>query len=77
MALDPQEEIKRQLDAVVGESYEPPRNWSATIAKWLAFAALAVVAAVVVVEIIDVHMTKAQKEAAKKRPIPVFVVPAK
>jgi len=31
----------------------------------------------VVVGVLDVHVTKAQKDAAKKRPVPVFVVPQK
>jgi hypothetical protein len=75
--LDPQDEIRKQLDAVVGESYEPPRRWGATIAKWLLFAALATGAAVLVVGILDAHVMKAQKDAAKKRPVPVYVVPSK
>jgi hypothetical protein len=74
---DPKEEIKRQLDAVVGESYEPPRRWGATLVKWAVFAMLAIVAAVVVVGIIDTHVTKAQKDAASKRPIPIHIIPAK
>ena len=75
--LDPQEEIRKQLDAVVGDSYRPPRRWGATIARWLAAAFLAIAAAVLVVGILDVHVTKAQKDAAKKRPVPVYIVPAK
>ena len=74
---DPQEEIKKQLDAVVGESYEPPRRWKATLAKWLVFAVLAVAMAAVVVGILDTHVTKAQRDAAHKRPIPVHIIPAK
>ena len=75
--LDPKEEIRKQLDAVVGESYEPPRRWGATILKWMVFAALGIAAAAVVVGILDAHVMKAQKDAAKKRPVPVFIVPAK
>ena len=74
---DPQDEIRKQLDAVVGDSYEPPRRWGATIARWLLAAVLAIAAAAVVVGILDIHVTKAQKEAAKKRPVPVYIVPAK
>ena len=74
---DPEEEIKRQLDAVVGESYEPPRRWGATLAKWLVAAILAIAAAALVVGILDAHVMKAQKDAAKKRPVPVFIVPPK
>ena len=75
MPIDP--EVKKQLDAVIGESYEPPRRWGRTILKWSVVAALAIAASVVVVGILDIHATKAQKDAAKKRPVPVFVVPSK
>ena len=74
---DPQQEIKRQLDAVVGESYEPPRRWKATLAKWLVAAILAVATSALVVGILDTHVMKAQKDAAQKRPIPVHIIPAK
>ena len=74
---DPQEEIRKQLDAVVGESYEPPRRWRATLAKWLVAALLAIGAAAAVVGILDAHVMKAKKDAAKKRPVPVYIVPSK
>jgi len=75
--LDPQQEINKQLDAVVGESYDPPRRWAATLAKWLVFAVAGIAMAVAVVSILDVHATKAQKDAAQKRPIPIHIIPAK
>ena len=74
---DPQEEIKRQLDAVVGDSYAPPRRWAATLAKWLIFAVAGIAMAAAVVRILDVHVTKAQRDAAQKRPIPIHIIPAK
>jgi hypothetical protein len=73
----PEEEVRKQLDAVVGESYRPPRDWRATIAKWLAAALLAVVASVVVVSILHKHTADAQRAAAHKRPVPVHIIPAK
>ena len=75
--LDPKDEIRKQLDAVVGESYDPPRRWAATLGKWLLFAVAGIAMAVAVVTILDVHVTKAQKDAAHKRPIPVHIIPAK
>lgn len=75
--MRPEEEVKKQLDAVVGESYDPPRNWRATLAKWLAAAVLAVLAAVVVMSILHTHTSQAQKAAAQKRPVPVYLIPAK
>ena len=74
---DPQEEIRKQLDAVVGESYDPPRRWAATLAKWAIFAVAGIAMAVAVVSMLDVHVTKAQKDAAQKRPIPIHIIPAK
>jgi hypothetical protein len=74
---DPQEEIKRQLDVVVGDSYDPPRRWAATLAKWAVFAVAGIAMAVAVVSILDVHVAKAQRDAAHKRPIPIHIVPAK
>jgi hypothetical protein len=75
--LDPQQEIRKQLDAVVGESYEPPRRWRPLLAKWLVAAVLAVGMAALVVGVLDRHVMKAQKDAAQKRPIPIHIVPAK
>jgi hypothetical protein len=74
---DPQHEIRKQLDTVVGESYEPPRRWKATLGKWLVAAVLAVGMAALVVGILDTHVMKAQKDAAQKRPIPIHLIPAK
>ena len=75
MPIDP--EVKKQLDAVVGESFEPPRRWGASFAKWAIVAVLAVGAAIVVVSILHTHVVKAQKAAAAKRPVPVQIIPAK
>ena len=74
---DSKDEINRQLDTVVGDSYDPPRRWKATILKWLAFAALAVAASVLIVGILDTHVMKAQRNAAEKRPVPVHLIPPK
>jgi len=75
MPVDP--EVRKQLDAVVGESYTPPRRWGATLAKWAIVAVLAVGAAIVVVSILHTHVVKAQKAAEAKRPVPVHIIPAK
>lgn len=75
MPIDPR--VKKQLDDVIGESYVPPRRWGTTILKWLVVAALAIATSVVVVGILDIHVTKAQKDAAGKRPVPVHLIPAK
>ena len=75
------DEVKKQLDAVVGESYEPPRRWSATLVKWLAFAVLAVAMSALIMGILDKHVGDAKSHAAGQAPpapkkaVPVFVVP--
>ena len=75
MPIDP--EVRKQLDAVVGESYTPQRRWRASFAKWAIMAVLAVGAAIVVVSILHTHVVKAQKAAEAKRPVPVHIIPAK
>jgi hypothetical protein len=75
--MRPEDEVRKQLDSVVGDSYDPPRDWRATLLKWLAAAALAVVASVVIVSILDAHITQAQKAPVPSRPVPVQIIPAK
>ena len=71
------DEVAKQLDAVVGDSYHPPRRWGATLAKWVIAAILAIGAAVAVVAIIHTHLVQAQKAPAPPRPVPVQIIPAK
>ncbi len=75
MPIDPQ--VKKQLDAVVGDSYAPPRRWGPTLAKWAIVAVLAVGAAIAVVSVLHTHAVKAQKAAEAKKPVPVHIIPAK
>lgn len=75
MKVDP--EVRKQLDAVVGESYDPPRRWRATALKWLAAAALAVATSAAIVAILHTHVMQAQTSPPPKRPVPVTIVPAR
>ena len=75
--MRPDDEVKRQLDAVVGESYTPPRRWKATAAKWIAAAILAVAASAAIVAILHTHVMQAQTAPPAKRPVPVQIIPAK
>jgi hypothetical protein len=78
------DEVKKQLDAVVGESYAPPRRWRATLGKWLAGAALAVATSALIMGILDKHVGGAKSHAveqaaskpASKKAIPITVIPA-
>ena len=78
--MRPKDKIQQELDAVVGKSYDPPRRWGATIAKWVLAAVLGIGASAVIIWILDVHLRKAKTEAAEaaaKRPVPVRIIPEK
>jgi hypothetical protein len=71
------EDVKRKLDAVVGDHYDPPRDLRATLLKWLGAAVLAIAAAGLVMGILDKYLTKAQTAPAPPRPVTVQIIPAK
>jgi hypothetical protein len=75
--MDVDEDVKRQLDAVVGDHYDPPRNLRATLLKWLGAAVLGVGMASLVMGTLDKYLTKAQTAPAPPRPVTVQIVPAK
>ena len=77
------EELERKLDEVVGERYDERGDaglvrWiRASLGKWAAALALAVVAAVVVFRVLDRHMIAAHRKAeeAPRRPVVIDIVP--
>ena len=77
------DEVKKQLDAVVGDTYEPPRRWKATIGKWILAAVLAVGTSALIIGILDKHVgdakshAAAQASSAPKKPVQVIIVPGK
>jgi hypothetical protein len=74
------DEVAKQLDAVVGDSYDPPRRWKATITKWLVAAVLGVGMSALIVGILHTHVMKAQTAPAPpapSKPVPVYTVPPK
>ena len=71
------DEVAKQLDAVVGDSYDPPRRWGVTLAKWAIAALLAIGAAAIVVATLHTHIVQAQKAPPPPRPVPVQIIPAK
>lgn len=72
-----EDDVKRQLDAVVGDEYKPPRRWSATLAKWLGAAILAVGAAAAIIALLHQQMTQMQTAPGPPRPVTIQIVPAK
>jgi hypothetical protein len=74
------EDVKRKLDAVVGDEYKPPRRWGATFGKWLGAAILAVGAAAAVMGILHQQLMQAQTAPAPPappKPVTIQIVPAK
>ena len=71
------DEVRKQLDAVVGERFDPPRTLRATLLKWLLAAILAVSAAAGVMAILHTHIMKAQTAPAPKKPVTIQIVPSK
>ena len=69
--------VKKQLDAVVGERFDPPRRRRETLLKWVLAALLAIGAAAVVMTILHTHLMQAQTAPAPKRPVPVQIVPTR
>ena len=72
-----EDEVRRQLDAVVGDHYDPPRRVGATLLKWAAAAVLAVVAAGTIAAILHTHLTNAEKAPPPNRPVTIQIVPAR
>lgn len=70
------DQVKRELDAVVGDRFAPPRKLRATLLKWALFAILGVAAAAVVMTILHTHLTQAQTAPGPKKPVNIRIVPA-
>ena len=75
--MDPEQEVKRQLDAVVGDSYDPPRRLRDIVGKWIAAAALGVAAAAIVILTLHTYMTRAETAPKPKKPVEVRILPAR
>jgi len=74
--MRPEDEVRKKLDEVVGESYEPPRDWRASIAKWLAAAVLAIAMSAAIISILHTHVMQAQTAPPPKKPVQVQIIPA-
>lgn len=71
------DEVRRQLDAVVGDRFDPPRKLGPVLLKWGAAALLAVAAAAVIVTILHTHLRQAQTAPAPPRPVPIQILPGR
>lgn len=70
------EDIARELDAVVGERFAPKTSWRARLAKWGLAALLAILAAATVFYVLHAHIMQAQTAPAPKKPVTIRIVPA-
>ena len=83
--MEPDEEIRRKLDEVVGDRYDERgrpgiARWLArSLPKWIAGVLLAAGAAAVVFEVLDRHIIAAhqRKPGGPPRPVTVEILPAK
>lgn len=71
--------VRRQLDAVVGESFDPPRRLRPTLVKWAGFAVLAIGTAAAIAVILDANLglREHNPHAAPKKPVTINIVPAR
>lgn len=70
-----EEAVKRQLDAVVGDEYRPPRRARELVFKWVGAAILAVATAAIVMGTLHRNMTEAETAPAPKKPVTVTILP--
>jgi len=69
------EAVKKQLDAVVGGEYCPPRRAREILFKWVGAAILAVATAALVMGTLHHNMTEAESAPAPKKPVTVTILP--
>ena len=81
--IDPQDELRRRLDEVVGKRYEPvpqrerARGAARTLVKWLAGSACALAAVATIVWVIESHRLPKEMPRRADKPVTVTIVPAK
>lgn len=76
--MDPEELVRRELNAVVGESFNPPRKVRATLLKWGAAAMLAVATSAAIVAILHANLHLREQDIhAPKKPVTINIVPAR
>lgn len=79
--MEPKFDVNRELDRVVGPYEERPgerfwRRYGRWLGRAIAFAALAVAAAALVLGVLDKHVTDARKAPPPKKPVDVRILPA-
>lgn len=80
---DPQEEIRKRLDDVVGTEFdERGRRWGAqwlraSAPRWIAGVLVAVAMVFLVWEVLDRHLKAAHEKPQPERPVVIQILPAK
>jgi hypothetical protein len=75
--VDIDDQVKKQLDAVVGDEYRPPRRPREMLAKWIGAALLAFATAALVMGILHRYMREAETAPVARKPVSVTILPAR
>ena len=80
--IDPEQEVRRKLDEVVGNRYEPAVEKSAarragrTLARWTVAALCAMGAVATILWVIESHRLPKEMPQRVEKPVTVTIVPA-
>jgi hypothetical protein len=81
--IDPEEELRRRLDEVVGKRYEPEaqkgaaRRAARALARWIVAALCAMAAVATILWVIESHRLPKEMAPRVEKPVTVTIVPAK
>lgn len=73
-------EVKKALDAVVGEEFRPKIAWRVRLARWIAGACIALGVVAAIVAILHTHIYQAQTAPPPPpppRPVNIQIVPSR
>lgn len=70
-------DVAKEVEAVVGERFDPPRRARATALKWLGALVMALAAVAAIVWILHRHLREAQTAPGPQKPVPVRIVPSR
>lgn len=70
-------EVRKALDAVVGEEFRPKVAWRVRLGRWIAGTCVALAVVAAIVAILHTHILQAQTAPAPPRPVTIQIVPAR
>ncbi|MGZ5047346.1 MAG: hypothetical protein ACXWF0_08910 [Usitatibacter sp.] len=77
--LDPEGELRRKLDDVVGKRYAPSEKGARrrTVGRWLAASACALAAVATILWVLESHRLPKEMPKRVEKPVTVTIVPAR